>query len=75
MSGGRGNPDGSTVLFPRSARMMPDCWWSGLAPGLRGANRSGRPFTGDGAGDFLYPALIEAGFARGSYKGTSRGRP
>lgn len=40
----------------------------GLAPGLRGANRFGRPFTGDGAGDFLYPTLIETGFARGSYK-------
>ena len=40
----------------------------GLAPGLRGANRSGRPFTGDGAGDFLYPALIETGFARGVYR-------
>ena len=39
----------------------------GLAPGLRGANRTGRPFTGDSAGDLLYPALIEHGFARGSY--------
>jgi uracil-DNA glycosylase family 4 len=39
----------------------------GLAPGLSGANRTGRPFTGDGAGDFLYPALESAGFSRGSY--------
>jgi len=39
----------------------------GLAPGLRGANRTGRPFTGDGAGDLLYPTLIEAGLARGVY--------
>ena len=39
----------------------------GLAPGLRGANATGRPFTGDGAGDFLYPALKKAGYARGQY--------
>jgi uracil-DNA glycosylase family 4 len=39
----------------------------GLAPGLRGANRTGRPFTGDGAGDLLYPTLVEVGLARGTY--------
>ena len=39
----------------------------GLAPGLRGANRTGRPFTGDYAGDLLYPTLIRHGFARGTY--------
>lgn len=39
----------------------------GLAPGLRGANRTGRPFTGDYAGDLLYQVLEEFGFARGSY--------
>lgn len=39
----------------------------GLAPGLRGANRTGRPFTGDYAGDLLYATLIEYGFARGPY--------
>ncbi len=39
----------------------------GLAPGLRGANRTGRPFTGDYAGLLLYPALIEFGFARGRF--------
>ncbi len=39
----------------------------GLAPGLRGANRTGRPFTGDFAGDTLYAALARHGFARGSY--------
>ena len=40
----------------------------GLAPGLRGANRTGRPFTGDYAGDLLYATLLEFGFARGKYE-------
>jgi uracil-DNA glycosylase family 4 len=35
----------------------------GLAPGAHGSNRTGRPFTGDGSGDFLYPVLHESGFA------------
>jgi uracil-DNA glycosylase family 4 len=39
----------------------------GLAPGLRGANRTGRPFTGDFAGDLLYATLLEYGFAKGIY--------
>ena len=39
----------------------------GLAPGLRGANRTGRPFTGDYAGDLLYATLLEFGLAEGSY--------
>ncbi len=39
----------------------------GLAPGLRGANRTGRPFTGDYAGDLLYATLGDFGFARGHY--------
>lgn len=39
----------------------------GLAPGLQGANRTGRPFTGDWAGDLLYETLIAYGLARGVY--------
>ncbi len=39
----------------------------GLAPGLRGANRTGRPFTGDFAGDLLYPTLLDFGLGEGRY--------
>jgi len=48
---------------PRDARLL----IVGLAPGLRGANRTGRPFTGDYAGDLLYATLRAYGFARGDY--------
>jgi len=43
----------------------------GLAPGLRGANRTGRPFTGDYAGDLLYGTLKDFGFARGEYRASA----
>jgi uracil-DNA glycosylase len=39
----------------------------GLAPGLQGANATGRPFTGDYAGDILYASLLKNGFATGDY--------
>ncbi len=39
----------------------------GLAPGLKGANQTGRPFTGDYAGDLLYSTLMAFGFANGCY--------
>ena len=42
----------------------------GLAPGLRGANRTGRPFTGDYAGDLLYSTMLKYGFASGNYGAT-----
>ena len=43
----------------------------GMAPGLRGANRTGRPFTGDYAGELLYRTLVDFGFARGVYAARS----
>lgn len=43
----------------------------GLAPGLKGANRTKRPFTGDYAGEILYPTLIEFGLARGTFRADS----
>ena len=47
----------------------PQAWLAivGLAPGRRGANRTGRPFTGDDAGDFLFTALAEASLTRGTF--------
>ena len=41
----------------------------GLAPGRRGANRTGRPFTGDYSGEIFYSALFKFGLAEGSYRG------
>src|SRR5580658_2837324 len=49
---------------PRDARLL----IVGLAPGLRGANRTGRPFTGDYAGDLLYATLQHFEFAQGDYR-------
>ncbi|MDF2095291.1 uracil-DNA glycosylase [Aquibaculum arenosum] len=48
---------------PEDARLL----ILGLAPGLHGANQTGRPFTGDYAGDLLYPTLVSEGFASGDY--------
>ena len=71
------------VGFREANRKAEPSWWNapvpsfgpgearlaivGLAPGLRGANRTGRPFTGDFAGDLLYATLIAYGFAAGPY--------
>jgi uracil-DNA glycosylase family 4 len=49
---------------PRDARLL----IVGLAPGARGANKTGRPFTGDYAGSLLYDTLGAFGFARGEYQ-------
>lgn len=48
---------------PLTARIL----IAGLAPGLQGANRTGRPFTGDWAGDLLYATLLKHGLAKGMY--------
>ncbi len=48
---------------PSSARLLV----VGLAPGLQGANRTGRPFTGDWAGDLLYGTIDKFGFSRGTF--------
>jgi len=48
----------------RSARLL----IVGLAPGVSGANRTGRPFTGDFAGELLYGTLLKFGFAKGRYQ-------
>jgi uracil-DNA glycosylase len=48
---------------PATARLL----IVGLAPGLKGANRTGRPFLGDHAGELLYRSLLKAGFARGRH--------
>ncbi len=50
---------------PRGAQVL----IVGLAPGLRGANRTGRPFTGDYAGDLLFATLLKYGLAQGRYGG------
>jgi uracil-DNA glycosylase family 4 len=49
---------------PASARFLV----VGMAPGVKGANRTGRPFTGDHAGILLYETLIKYGFAQGIYR-------
>ncbi len=48
---------------PKNARLL----LVGMAPGVSGANRTGRPFTGDHAGILLYHTLIKYGFAAGTY--------
>lgn len=73
--------DEQRVKFPDWHNAPVDTWVSnkgdedvklliiGLAPGLRGANRTARPFTGDWAGDLLYATLLKYNFATGVYGG------
>ena len=53
---------------PSFAGEAPRLMIVGLAPGVRGANRTGRPFTGDYAGDLLYETLADYGFSRGTFR-------
>jgi uracil-DNA glycosylase len=71
------------VAFRESLRLAHPDWWNapvpafgdpaarlaivGLAPGMWGANRTGRPFTGDHSGVLFYETLLKFGFARGTY--------
>jgi len=50
-----------------------DAWLAivGLAPGKKGANRTGRPFTGDYSGEFFYSTLLKFGLAEGTYRGAA----
>ena len=72
------------VRFRQECRAEQPDWWNapvpafgdsqawlavvGLAPGKHGANRTGRPFTGDYAGELLYATLLKFGLARGTYR-------
>jgi uracil-DNA glycosylase len=74
------------VAFRESLRLAHPGWWNapvpafgdpdarlaivGLAPGMWGANRTGRPFTGDHSGVLFYETLLKFGFARGTYGAT-----
>ena len=60
-------PDWHNAPVPSFGDTAPRLLVIGLAPGMKGANCTGRPFTGDYAGDLLYKTLIEFGFANGTY--------
>lgn len=60
-------PDGHNAPVPAFGSLQAGLLIVGLAPGRMGANRTGRPFTGDYAGDLLYPSLLRVGLAEGSY--------
>ncbi len=73
------------VRLRKQLRVEQPAWWNapvptfgdsnawlaivGLAPGKRGANRTGRPFTGDHSGEIFYSTLLKFGLAKGSYRG------
>jgi uracil-DNA glycosylase family 4 len=60
-------PDFFNAPVPRFGNADARLLVVGLAPGLKGANRTGRPFTGDWAGDLLYKMLLKHGLAQGHY--------
>jgi uracil-DNA glycosylase family 4 len=62
-------PDWFNGAVPSFGDPLADLLVVGLAPGVTGANRTGRPFTGDWAGDLLYATLGKFGFSEGVYKG------
>jgi len=62
------HPDWFNAPVPSFGREDARLLIVGLAPGLYGANRTGRPFTGDYAGELLYRTLLETGLAEGAYE-------
>lgn len=62
------HPDWHNAPVPAFGGLDASLLIVGLAPGLKGANRTGRPFTGDYAGDLLYATLLKLGLARGDYR-------
>lgn len=66
-----GNPDWFNAPVPSFGDLAAPLLVVGLAPGVRGANRTGRPFTGDFAGVLLYQTLIKFGLAIGDYGATA----
>jgi uracil-DNA glycosylase family 4 len=63
----RRNPEFHNAPVPAFGSLAAELLIVGLAPGRTGANATGRPFTGDWAGDLLYATLLSAGLARGTY--------
>ena len=63
----RAEPDWFNAPVPSFGNTSARLLIVGLAPGLKGANRTGRPFTGDYAGVLLYETLLELGLAHGTY--------
>src|ERR1700761_8277195 len=64
----RQHPDWFNAPVPNWGDSDPRLVIIGLAPGLKGANRTGRPFTGDYAGDLLYATLLKMGLATGEFR-------
>jgi uracil-DNA glycosylase len=62
------DPDAFNAPVPSFGESDAQLLIVGLAPGAQGANRTGRPFTGDYAGDLLYDTLLQFGFASGTYQ-------
>ena len=65
------HPDWHNAPVPAFGSLDASLLIVGLAPGLKGANRTGRPFTGDYAGDLLYQTLLKFDFAQGAYGKTA----
>ncbi|WP_417666926.1 uracil-DNA glycosylase [Roseibium sp.] len=62
------HPDWFNAPVPSFTSSQPRLLIVGLAPGMKGANKTGRPFTGDYAGDLLYETMVDFGFATGTYE-------